>query len=482
MVDVVERYISGDSISDISKSSGMSRVAVRNILKHSGVYENKKKITPFSGITKEHLKTLCDNHTTREIANRYNVSQSTVSERLRRFGLKSKAPEAHNKIHMPPKDELYNMYVSQMLPMSVIAKHYGVSINPVKTWLQKYEIPLRSHRRNQTIVMKKYNEQYFKEHGQHFQSDPHFIQKCIDGKLQNDSFPKYSGKEQGEICGWLNANGGNFEQNVRGIFYPNFHEIDIYDAERKIGIEYCGIYYHNELHGHNRKGRSSHWFKYKMAEERDIRLITIFSDEWAHHRTGIENYLKSICFPAKHRIHARQCAVRKISFAEASYICDDHIQGMVPSSSLNVGIEYNGVLVGAMVFGKHHRNNNQNHAAVLSRLCFLDDYQVVGGTGKMLGFARGILSSEHYTKIISWSDNRWSSGNVYGAVGFSLEAELEPDYSYVNITKPFSRIPKQAMQKKKIGCPPEYTENEWTKHLGYSRIWDCGKKRWTMNI
>jgi hypothetical protein len=67
-------------------------------------------------------------------------------------------------------------------------------------------------------------------------------------------------------------------------------------------------------------------------------------------------------------------------------------------------------------------------------------------------------------------------------MGFILEKELAPDYSYVLLSNPKIRIPKQKMKKKNINCPKNKTESEFTKELGYSRIWDCGKKRWVFNF
>lgn len=88
-----------------------------------------------------------------------------------------------------------------------------------------------------------------------------------------------------------------------------------------------------------------------------------------------------------------------------------------------------------------------------------------------------------YSKIISWSDNRWSKGDVYECLGFKLDGDLKPDYSYVNIKNPNKkRISKQSQAKKKTGCPEGKTEHEWCLEKGLSRIWDCGKKRWVYEL
>jgi hypothetical protein len=88
----------------------------------------------------------------------------------------------------------------------------------------------------------------------------------------------------------------------------------------------------------------------------------------------------------------------------------------------------------------------------------------------------------NYKKLVSWSDNRWSQGNVYNKLGFILEENMKPDYSY--ITKQGIRISKQSNTKEKLlkkgGIGK--TEKEMAVSIGYARIYDCGKKRWIMNL
>jgi hypothetical protein len=68
-------------------------------------------------------------------------------------------------------------------------------------------------------------------------------------------------------------------------------------------------------------------------------------------------------------------------------------------------------------------------------------------------------------------------------MGFALDETLNPDYSYVNGNK---RISKQSCKKSSIAkkwpeiYSPEKTEAAMMKEVGYPRIWDCGKIRWSM--
>jgi hypothetical protein len=131
-----------------------------------------------------------------------------------------------------------------------------------------------------------------------------------------------------------------------------------------------------------------------------------------------------------------------------------------------------------MSLGRHHRNTDKS-VIVLDRLCFLDNVSVQGGSSKLLKHAVLWAKANGYSKLISWSDNRWSEGKVYEKMGFVLEEELKPDYSYVKDEKRFS---KQSLKKNKQEKKTNKTEKELRISQGYERIWDCGKKRWSLQI
>ena len=159
---------------------------------------------------------------------------------------------------------------------------------------------------------------------------------------------------------------------------------------------------------------------------------------------------------------------------------ENHIQG--PSKGLLVayGLFNQEELLGVMSLGRHHRDSSK---ITLDRFCIKEGLCVVGGASKLFKACVGWAKQTGYSKIISWSDNRWSDGNVYKVLGFKLEEELVPDYSYVNTKNPNKiRISKQSQSKKRTSCPAGKTEKEWCLERGLSRIWDCGKKRWVFEL
>lgn len=281
--------------------------------------------------------------------------------------------------------------------------------------------------------------------------------------------------EQNKLMEWLNSINNSFVKNQ----YFNNKEIDIYSDKLKLGIEYCGLYWHCEDSKEPRK-RSYHQSKLKIAQNNNFRLITIFSDEWINKNKQVKNLLKSVLNMYNQKIFARKCVVREINKQESkTFVNNNHIQGYGNSAIYNIGLYYNNSLVGVITLNKHHRNITD---LVLKRMCFQDGIQIVGGASKMFKHCIDWATQNGYTNIISWSDNRWSEGNIYNKLGFIQDKKLGPDYSYVLISNPKRRISKQSCQKKTIGCPSDMTESEFMKTNGYSKIWDCGKIRWLYKI
>lgn len=285
--------------------------------------------------------------------------------------------------------------------------------------------------------------------------------------------PPTNNKEQNTLKDFINSFGYDFQTDRKIL---NGKEIDLYDDSLKLGIEYCGIYWHTENRG---KDRNYHYNKYKICKQNNIRLITIFSDEWLHRTTQVKNFLKAILNQCQYKIGARKCTLQLITEdVGKNFIDQNHIQTIKTKQLVYFGL-YTDQLVAVMSFGKHHRGSNE---LILTRLCYKDNYNIVGGASKL--FKAGIkwAIENNYQQIISWSDNRWSNGKVYEKMGFNLDRNLKPDYSYVPITNPNERKSKQSMKKSTTHCPEEITEQEWAEYHGYTRIWDCGKIRWIYNI
>lgn len=286
------------------------------------------------------------------------------------------------------------------------------------------------------------------------------------------------GKTQAEIGQWLNSFGFSFEPDFKLL---NGQELDLFDRNVGVAVEYCGLYWHNE-NSPQPRNKEYHYKKYLRCREKGVTLITLFEDEWHHHREKCQNVMRSLLGRFDARIYARCCKLEPVDKKTFLNFCNKfHLQGASRGSQSRFGLYSNDELVGVLSLGRHHRQTSEPDSIILDRLCFKPGLQVVGGASRLFKHARDWAKESGYSKIITWSDNRWSPGQVYERLGFSLETELSPDYGYVFLPKK-QRLSKQSQKKSAVDCPPDKTELEWATERGLYRIWDCGKKRWRFDL
>jgi hypothetical protein len=287
------------------------------------------------------------------------------------------------------------------------------------------------------------------------------------------------GKAQKEIQDWLQALGLVFKSDYSVL---KKKQIDLFNDDLKLGIEYCGLFWHNEVSPTPRDSRY-HYRKYKACNENGVSLITIFEDEWTLNKNKCKDILKGILGIYDIRLYARKCSVSLIDKKQLRDFCEaNHIQGSNKRAIVCFGLFYDQELMGVMSLGYHPRNTIKD-VIVLDRMCFKNGIQVVGGASKLFKQCATWAVNNSYKSIVTWSDNRWSDGKVYDILGFDLDKKLPPDYSYVNLhnVRP-GRTSKQSQRKLLTGCPKDKTEHEFALENGFARIWDCGKKRWIFNL
>lgn len=303
-------------------------------------------------------------------------------------------------------------------------------------------------------------------------------QKQINTCLSRYGVPFYNKsnlKEQNSVRDWLLSQGFEFNSDYSVL---EGKEIDLYNDDLKIGIEYCGLRWHSESRA--RDGKVRHYAKYKKCNEKGVRLITVFADEWLKRNSQVKSFILSALNKNVIKYHGRKCVVQTITNDIANPFLDKyHIQGKGKLHKLCIGIYHEDELLGVMTFNIHHRNNKD---FILDRLAFKSGVKINGGVSKMISVAKEYCKINGIKNIVTWSDNRWSNGQVYEACGFKFDEELPVDYSYIKISNPRARLSKQSCTKKNIKCPEGKTEYEYMLELGFDRIWDCGKKRFILTI
>ena len=266
----------------------------------------------------------------------------------------------------------------------------------------------------------------------------------------------------------------NIIEHDRSLILP--YELDIVIPDKKIAIEYCGLYWHSELAG---KDKNYHLNKLTACENKGYRLITIFEDELLANKNIVFSRLKNILNISQSKIvYGRNCTIREITMSAASDFCNfNHIQGYGSGAAIRLGAFCNGELLSVMTFGRPSiakgRKNNSDFVWELHRFCSKLDYRVLGIASKLLKYFR---INYEWNEIYSYADRRWSCGNVYDKIGFEFAGSLRPNYWYIKGQK---RIHRFGLRKQKDESRHK-TEWEIRQSQGWNRIWDCGNLKYVM--
>lgn len=207
-----------------------------------------------------------------------------------------------------------------------------------------------------------------------------------------------------------------------------------------------------------------------------INVIQIFEDEYNNNKDVVISKLKHIIGVDRicMRIMARKCSIREIDNLTAKeFLTKYHIQGY-SNTTLSFGAYYQNVLIGVMCFTK----TSDNDVWILNRFATDDKYICQGIGGKLFKY---FVKNYNPRSVKSFADRRWTinkENNLYTKIGFKLTKELNPEYRYINKSKPKERIHKFNLRKKTLhnryNLPIDMTEKEIAKELGLVKIWDCG--------
>jgi len=281
-------------------------------------------------------------------------------------------------------------------------------------------------------------------------------------------------------------------RNSRKIISPL--ELDIYIPSAKLAIEYCGAYWHSDkmimakfskgkyadlsLSARRKLARNYHYNKFKQCEDQGIRLITLFEDEWINSPDIVMSVINHGLGLSERGTGARKLAIKATDAKVAKeFLNKNHPQGSVSCTTYLGG--YDGdQLVGVMGFGNPTRPNSQG--VELKR--FVTSGKSYAGLAGRL-FAHYVRNYDPI-RIISFSDNRWFSGGMYKRLGFRIETNLPPDYSYIHLSD-YRRVHKSTYRRAGIKrhFPEQYSEELTEREMmalvgGIERNFDCGKRRW----
>ena len=250
-------------------------------------------------------------------------------------------------------------------------------------------------------------------------------------------------------------------------------EIDIFVPSLNIGIEYNGLYWHSQtVLEANGRDKWNDYKKYIKLQNKGIKSILIYEDEWHNKQDIVKARLKHILGKSSKKIYARKCTVNSISSKISSEFCNKyHLQGNGRTNE-RYGLFYNNELVAVMTFSLNNLSRKIKNWE-LNRFCTVDNISIVGGAGKLFST---FLREHNPESVLSYADKRWSEGNLYNTLGFTRKKDTTPGYWYF-LPNQYKRFHRFALRKNKND---DQNLSEYENRLleGYLRIWDCGNSKW----
>ena len=287
-----------------------------------------------------------------------------------------------------------------------------------------------------------------------------------------------------EITEFLQSNNILFEKSSKIIKNPESEksfEIDFNILNKNLAIEFDGLYWHSNKHQLN---DNYHLQKTLLCLQKNIQLIHIFEDEWILKKEIVLSRLRNLLGLIKEKIFARKCEVKIIDFkTKNEFLEKNHIQGK-DISMINIGLYYENELVSIMTFSSGNISKGEKRKEgvwELNRFCNKININVIGGAGKLLSYFK---KNYQWKKIYSYADRRWSNGNLYEKLGFSLDHETPPNYWYMNLSKTIKRFHRFNFRKNVLKKMKEYREDlsemEIMEKEGWNWIYDCGSLKFVL--
>lgn len=281
-------------------------------------------------------------------------------------------------------------------------------------------------------------------------------------------FQKSSSAGERSVAEWIKSLDFFVETNTRKIISPK--ELDIYLPDKKIAIEFNGIYYHrDDKHGAKNK--------FELCEKNNIRLIQIFEDEWYFKENIVKSIIKSKLGLYDKKISGRKCLFRKIDNISVArkFLEDNHIQGSI--NGKHFGLFYDDELVSIFTIGKNRYSSGMELLRYATKL----NTTVVGGFSKLLQNVKKITG---ISQLYTYADLRYSSGDTYKKFGIFVK-ETVPGYYWVN-SNSLERISRYQTQKHKL---KKLLGNKFDNNLSetnnmissnYHKIYDAGHRLYTI--
>lgn len=200
---------------------------------------------------------------------------------------------------------------------------------------------------------------------------------------------------------------GEILLNTRSIISP--YEIDIYLPELKIGIEFNGLFWHSDYSKEN----DYHKRKYDLSLQNNIKLITIWEDDWIYRNDVVRSFLLKHLNLNKVVSHND---IKLISNEDTNHFLNENSMDVNYEYDISIGLYSNNELYSILTL-----LNNKDHY-LITNYSELNYHTIDNGFKYLMDYIVENYSSN--IKIIS--DNM--EGYDYSPMGFQVELDIPISY------------------------------------------------------
>jgi len=241
-----------------------------------------------------------------------------------------------------------------------------------------------------------------------------------------------------------------------------------------VAIEVNGVYYHSDD-----KQRTALAKKTELAAAAGLRLLHFWDVEISKRPAAVRSALLAALGHFERRLGARQLELIELSAPAArAFLERAHLQGFCGAKH-HLGLRSQaGELLMVASFGPARWD--KAGGSELIRLASAPGVQVVGGASRLIAKFFELTGA---TELLSYSDNRFSAGNLYRRLGFSELGKTKPNYFWF---KNGTCLPRYATQKHRLplllGEQFDATLGEEAnmRQAGWLKCSDCGNTRWRL--
>ena len=283
------------------------------------------------------------------------------------------------------------------------------------------------------------------------------LQSILRGSRCSKCYPITSSHAEREIANFVEELGFIVNRNSRDVITPK--ELDVFVPEKKLAIEYHGLYWHKDDDKSSRE-------KFTLCKDLDVRLLQIFSDEWQSRNEICKSIIRNALGITKYRVYARKLQVKRIEVAVANKHLDQwHIDGSVRASHAIGLVDDNEEIISIMTLRRPFHKKYENMLEV-ARFASKLDTIVVGGLSRITKHAMKLCLELDKTGLLSYVDLRLGIGNGYIKSGFREVGDVKKNYWYTDCRERYPRF----MFRAKNGA----SENSVALQSGKHKIYGAG--------